>query len=76
MIDWLKSFLSGLAATAAAFLSGYITGWRRQETSALKQEIKAHEDREKIEDNLSPLSADDKRLRLSKWVRGFPSDPP
>jgi len=75
-VNWLKSFFSGLVAALASFAGGFITGWRKKENSELKKEVKAHEQRDKIEDNIVKLSPSDKRLRLGKWVRGVQADPP
>lgn len=77
MIDWIKSLISGLATTILTFAGGIVFGWRKKQVSELKQEVKAHETRDKVEDSIRKSDFAARRLRLKRWaVRGVQDNPP
>lgn len=69
MIDFLLSIFSRIGTVIGSFLSGFFAGKLREKNKQLEKELKAHEIREKVEDDISRSSPSDKRLRLGKWVR-------
>jgi len=73
------SFLLGILGTAGFILwiaRSFAEKERiRNERDALEANLEAEDERKKIEDDLSRVSPDDKRLRLGEWSRHVPRFP-
>lgn len=77
MLDWIKSFFSGIGTSLLLLFGGMRLGQLKNENKELKQDNKAHEVRKSVEDRNRKLGFDERRKLLrDKWaVRGVEADP-
>lgn len=71
IFDYIKGFLYA----ALAWLQGVFYGWKLKEQQDLAEEAKAHETRNRVEDDIHKSTFPDRRVRLGKWtVPGVEAD--
>lgn len=74
MIALITGLIKSILSMLAGPFVGFVAAWKLKEERDLKEELKAHETRQEVEDDLSKQLPSARRVRLGKWVRGIQGD--